>query len=56
MNPRVARKDRTIKEQRKQFIIEQLLDKGIYKCRNHQLYELSLDELENTYQQLSCAN
>ncbi|MFT9426982.1 MAG: Fur-regulated basic protein FbpA [Sporolactobacillus sp.] len=44
------------KEQRKAFIIDQLLDRGIYKYRNHQLYELSLDELEATYQHIACAN
>ncbi len=36
-------------EVRKAFIIDQLLNIGIYKKENVQLYELSLSELENEY-------
>lgn len=36
----------------KEKIIEKLLDSGIYKARNRQLYELSLQELKYTYQHL----
>ncbi|MFT8317881.1 MAG: Fur-regulated basic protein FbpA [Sporolactobacillus sp.] len=39
-------------EQRKESIIEGLLDHGIYKTENHQLYELSLSELEYIYQKI----
>jgi hypothetical protein len=36
----------------KEKIIEKLLHSGVYKARNRQLYELSLQELEYTYHQL----
>ncbi|KAB7671247.1 Fur-regulated basic protein FbpA [Bacillus sp. B1-b2] len=36
-------------EVRKAFIIDQLLQVGIFKKDNIQLYELSLSELENEY-------
>ncbi|WP_010631295.1 Fur-regulated basic protein FbpA [Sporolactobacillus vineae] len=37
---------------KKEQMIEKLLAGGIYKAGNHQLYELSLQELENTYHRL----
>jgi hypothetical protein len=37
---------------KKEQMIEKLLSKGIYKAGNHQLYELSLQELENRYRHL----
>lgn len=43
-------------EQKKDYLIGKLLDRGIYKTKNQQLYELSLSELEHTYQKLSKAN
>ncbi|RYL89770.1 Fur-regulated basic protein FbpA [Sporolactobacillus sp. THM7-4] len=46
----------TENEQRKDFIIGKLLDGGIYKTENRQLYELSLKELENTYEKLYKTN
>ncbi|WP_100487504.1 Fur-regulated basic protein FbpA [Sporolactobacillus pectinivorans] len=42
-------------EEKKEMIIGKLLDLGIYKAKNQQLYELSLRELE-TYYNLSKAN
>jgi len=36
-------------EKRKQIYIQKLLDAGIYKVSNRQLYNLTLAELENTY-------
>ncbi|UAL49711.1 Fur-regulated basic protein FbpA (plasmid) [Sutcliffiella horikoshii] len=36
-------------ESRKTYIIEQLLRKGVYKKDNTQLYELTLNELEEAY-------
>ncbi|MDD9147248.1 MULTISPECIES: Fur-regulated basic protein FbpA [unclassified Sporolactobacillus] len=43
-------------EQKKDDLIVKLLDRGIYKTKNHQLYELSLSELERAYRQLSKTN
>lgn len=43
-------------EEKKDVIIGKLLDLGIYKSKNQQLYELSLRELESTYFNLSKAN
>lgn len=40
-------------EDKKELIIEKLLDKGIYKAGNQQLYELSLRELEAAYRHIS---
>lgn len=40
-------------EQKKDFYIDKLLDLGIYKTKNLQLYELSLSELEHEYRKLS---
>ncbi|MBB2478888.1 Fur-regulated basic protein FbpA [Bacillus sp. APMAM] len=37
-------------EKRKQIYIQKLLDAGIYKVSGRQLYNLTLSELENTYQ------
>lgn len=39
-------------EQRKKQLIEKLIDVGVYKVLNKQLYELSLDELEKEYNDL----
>jgi hypothetical protein len=36
--------------QRKQYLIEELLKKGIYKKENHHLFELTLSDLEKEYQ------
>ncbi|RYM04589.1 Fur-regulated basic protein FbpA [Sporolactobacillus sp. THM7-7] len=48
--------NKEINTRRKDIMIEKLLDRGIYKTGNHQLYELSLKELEHTYQKLAQAN
>ncbi|MCO7126211.1 Fur-regulated basic protein FbpA [Sporolactobacillus shoreicorticis] len=37
-------------EEKKSDLISKMLDHGIFKFKNHQLYELSLTELENVYQ------
>lgn len=39
-------------EKRKKLLIEKLIDVGIYKVLNKQLYELTLDELEKEYEDL----
>lgn len=39
-------------EKRKKQLIEKLIDVGVYKVLNKQLYELSLDELEKEYNDL----
>ena len=39
--------------QRKQYLIEELLKKGIYKKENHHLFELTLSDLEKEYQACS---
>ncbi|WP_242224096.1 Fur-regulated basic protein FbpA [Bacillus cereus group sp. BfR-BA-01380] len=39
-------------EKRKKQLIEKLIDVGIYKVLNKQLYELTLDELEKEYEDL----
>ncbi|SFG37220.1 Fur-regulated basic protein FbpA [Sporolactobacillus nakayamae] len=39
-------------EKKKNDLIGKLLDLGIFKTKNRQLYELSLNELEDTYRQL----
>ncbi|MCO7174540.1 Fur-regulated basic protein FbpA [Sporolactobacillus kofuensis] len=36
-------------EKRKNDLIRKLLDRGIFKNGEYQLYELSLSELEHTY-------
>jgi Fur-regulated basic protein A len=36
--------------QRKQYLIEELLKKGVYKKENHHLFELTLSDLEKEYQ------
>ena len=41
---------RTAVRQRKQYLIEELLKKGIYKKENHHLFELTLSDLEKEYQ------
>ncbi|RYL90288.1 Fur-regulated basic protein FbpA [Sporolactobacillus sp. THM19-2] len=43
-------------DRKKEFLIEKLLGRGIYKRRNHQLYELSVKELENEYRKSCRAN
>ncbi|GGL45530.1 Fur-regulated basic protein FbpA [Sporolactobacillus putidus] len=43
-------------EQKKDDLIVKLLDRGIYKTKNQQLYELSLSELEHAYQQIAKAH
>lgn len=43
-------------EKKKDDLIGKLLDRGIFKTNDHQLYELSLSELEHTYKKLSQAN
>lgn len=40
-------------EEKKDFYIDKLLDRGIYKTKNQQLYELSLSELEQEYRKIS---
>lgn len=40
-------------EDKKELLIEKLLDKGIYKAGKQQLYELSLRELETAYRHVS---
>ncbi|MFC7392919.1 Fur-regulated basic protein FbpA [Scopulibacillus cellulosilyticus] len=37
-------------EAKKQYYIEKLLDAGIYKVSNRQLYRLTLSELERIFQ------
>lgn len=39
-------------EDRKQFYIQKLLNAGIFKRANRQLYELTLSELEKEYRRL----
>lgn len=39
-------------EQKKQFYIERLLEKGIFKQNGRQLYELTLSELQREYEGL----
>lgn len=43
---------RYVVEKRKKQLIEKLIDVGIYKVLNKQLYELTLDELEKEYEDL----
>ncbi|MFD2443929.1 Fur-regulated basic protein FbpA [Bacillus sp. CGMCC 1.16607] len=40
----------TEEETKKEFLINELLEMGIFKSRNLQLFELSLAELEEEYQ------
>ncbi|WP_156906648.1 Fur-regulated basic protein FbpA [Alteribacter aurantiacus] len=40
-------------EKRRQELIEKLLSKGIFKVSGHQLYHLTLRELEMEYNQVS---
>ncbi|WP_440706461.1 Fur-regulated basic protein FbpA [Heyndrickxia oleronia] len=40
------------KELKKRDIIDQLLNKGIYKSNNKQLYELSLYDLKSIYNEI----
>ncbi|MFT8870897.1 MAG: Fur-regulated basic protein FbpA [Sporolactobacillus sp.] len=40
---------------KKDRLIGQLLDKGVYKCKNRQLYELSVSDLEQIYRRLACS-
>lgn len=42
-----------IHDRKKDRLIGKLLDRGIYKTRNLQLYELSLKELEHEYRKLT---
>lgn len=39
-------------EDRKQFYIQELLNAGIFKRANRQLYQLTLSELEKEYRRL----
>lgn len=39
-------------DDKKQFFIQELLNRGIYKRANRQLYELTLSELEKEYDRL----
>ncbi|WP_462413647.1 Fur-regulated basic protein FbpA [Neobacillus sp. Marseille-QA0830] len=40
---------RTVVKQRRQFLMEQLVQSGVYKKNNKHLYEWTLSELEDEY-------
>ncbi|HET7657724.1 MAG TPA: Fur-regulated basic protein FbpA [Bacillales bacterium] len=48
----MANRLRQVVEDKKQFFIQELLNAGIYKRANRQLYELTLSELEKEYDRL----
>lgn len=49
----MANRLRRVVDDKKQYFIQQLLNAGIYKRANRQLYELTLNELEKEYDRLS---
>ena len=43
-------------QEKRQILIDQLIESGIYKIKNKHLYEMTLGELEKVYMNIDMAN